>query len=167
MPARYDDVGSSGGSLERPALQRQLAEVRARRVDVIGVYKVDRLTRALPDIAKRVELFDGHGLSLVSVTRAFNMRLHRVAIRVVQVESRAGPSAAHRDREQHRIPGHPHLQSDHRVGHSANLAVNRRQSYAGSKASEPFSSAHVYGCPPCQMCSTVPPAASQRMRKAS
>ncbi len=65
-PARYDDGGFSGGSLERPALQRLLAEVRARRLDVIVVYKVDRLTRALSDFAKLVELFDGHGVSFVS-----------------------------------------------------------------------------------------------------
>ena len=52
LPGRYDDGGFSGGSLERPALQRLLAEVRARRVDVIVVYKVDRLTRALSDFAK-------------------------------------------------------------------------------------------------------------------
>ncbi|MCJ2124342.1 recombinase family protein [Methylobacterium sp. J-077] len=72
LPGRYDDGGFSGGSLERPALQRLLAEVRARRVDVIVVYKVDRLTRALSDFAKLVELFDGHGVSFVSVTQAFN-----------------------------------------------------------------------------------------------
>jgi DNA invertase Pin-like site-specific DNA recombinase len=72
LPDRYDDGGFSGGSLERPALQRLLAEVRARRVDVIVVYKVDRLTRALSDFAKLVELFDGHGVSFVSVTQAFN-----------------------------------------------------------------------------------------------
>ncbi|MCJ2012003.1 recombinase family protein [Methylobacterium sp. J-076] len=72
LSGRYDDGGFSGGSLERPALQRLLAEVRARRVDVIVVYKVDRLTRALSDFAKLVELFDGHGVSFVSVTQAFN-----------------------------------------------------------------------------------------------
>ena len=72
LPGRYDDGGFSGGSLERPALQRLLVEVQARRVDVIVVYKVDRLTRALSDFAKLVELFDGHGVSFVSVTQAFN-----------------------------------------------------------------------------------------------
>ncbi|GJE61101.1 recombinase family protein [Methylobacterium trifolii] len=69
---RYDDGGYSGGSLERPALQRLLAEVRAGRVDVIVVYKVDRLTRALSDFAKLVELFDANAVSFVSVTQAFN-----------------------------------------------------------------------------------------------
>ncbi len=70
--ARYDDGGYSGGSTERPALQRLLADVRSRKVDVIVVYKVDRLTRSLADFAKLVELFDGHGVSFVSVTQQFN-----------------------------------------------------------------------------------------------
>ncbi|MCB4803397.1 DNA invertase Pin-like site-specific DNA recombinase [Methylobacterium brachiatum] len=72
LPERYDDGGFSGGSLERPALTRLLAEVVAGRVEVIVVYKVDRLTRALSDFAKLVELFDRHGVSFVSVTQAFN-----------------------------------------------------------------------------------------------
>ena len=70
--SRYDDGGYSGGSTERPALQRLLADVRARKVDVIVVYKVDRLTRSLADFAKLVELFDEHGVSFVSVTQQFN-----------------------------------------------------------------------------------------------
>ena len=69
---RYDDGGFSGGSMERPALQRLLAEVAGRRLDVIVVYKVDRLTRSLADFAKLVELFDAHGVSFVSVTQSFN-----------------------------------------------------------------------------------------------
>ena len=70
--ARYDDGGFSGGSVERPALQRLLADVRAGKIDVIVVYKVDRLTRSLADFAKLVELFDAHGVSFVSVTQQFN-----------------------------------------------------------------------------------------------
>ncbi len=70
--ARYDDGGFSGGSIDRPALKRLLDDVRARRVDVIVVYKVDRLTRSLADFAKLVELFDEHGVSFVSVTQSFN-----------------------------------------------------------------------------------------------
>ena len=70
--SRYADGGYSGGSTERPALQRLLADVRARKVDVIVVYKVDRLTRSLADFAKLVELFDDHGVSFVSVTQQFN-----------------------------------------------------------------------------------------------
>jgi site-specific DNA recombinase len=69
---RYDDGGFSGGSTDRPALQRLLADVRARKIQVIVVYKVDRLTRSLADFAKLVELFDTHGVSFVSVTQQFN-----------------------------------------------------------------------------------------------
>lgn len=72
QPERYDDGGFSGGSLDRPALQRLLADVSDRRLDIIVVYKVDRLTRSLADFAKLVELFDAHGVSFVSVTQAFN-----------------------------------------------------------------------------------------------
>jgi site-specific DNA recombinase len=70
--SKYDDGGFSGGNTERPALQRLLADVRAGKVDVIVVYKVDRLTRSLADFAKLVELFDKHGVSFVSVTQQFN-----------------------------------------------------------------------------------------------
>ena len=69
---RYDDGGFSGGSMERPALQKLLADVEARRIDVIVVYKVDRLTRSLADFAKLVEMFDRHDVSFVSVTQSFN-----------------------------------------------------------------------------------------------
>src|SRR6202142_1138771 len=68
----YDDGGYSGGSMERPALQKLLDDIRARRIDVIVVYKVDRLTRSLADFAKLIELFDAHQVSFVSVTQAFN-----------------------------------------------------------------------------------------------
>jgi site-specific DNA recombinase len=68
----YDDGGLSGASLERPALQRLLADVRAGKVDIVLVYKVDRLTRSLADFAKLIELFDAHGVSFVSVTQSFN-----------------------------------------------------------------------------------------------
>src|SRR5436189_4732974 len=69
---RYDDGGFSGGTMERPALQRLLADIAASRIDVIVVYKVDRLTRALSDFAKIVEVFDRDAVSFVSVTQAFN-----------------------------------------------------------------------------------------------
>ena len=72
IKAHYDDGGFSGGSMERPALQRLLGDVQARSVDVVVVYKVDRLTRSLADFAKLVELFDAHSVSFVSVTQAFN-----------------------------------------------------------------------------------------------
>jgi site-specific DNA recombinase len=70
--AGYDDGGLSGASLNRPALQALLTEVRARRIDVVVVYKVDRLTRSLADFAKLIELFDAHAASFVSVTQSFN-----------------------------------------------------------------------------------------------
>jgi DNA invertase Pin-like site-specific DNA recombinase len=72
LRAKYDDGGFSGGNTDRPALQRLLADVRAGRVNVIVVYKVDRLTRSLADFAKLVELFDQHNVSFVSVTQQFN-----------------------------------------------------------------------------------------------
>src|SRR6476661_94540 len=70
--SRYDDGGYSGGSTDRPDLQRLLEDIRARKIDVTVVYKVDRLTRSLADFAKLVELFDAHGVSFVSVTQQFN-----------------------------------------------------------------------------------------------
>jgi site-specific DNA recombinase len=72
LPDRYDDGGLSGASLDRPALQALLAEVGARKVDVVVVYKVDRLTRSLADFAKLIELFEAHAVSFVSVTQSFN-----------------------------------------------------------------------------------------------
>ena len=72
LQAQYDDGGYSGGNLERPALQRLLADVRAGKVNTAVVYKVDRLTRSLSDFAKLVELFEAQGVSFVSVTQQFN-----------------------------------------------------------------------------------------------
>src|SRR6476646_3818584 len=70
--SRYDDGGYSGGSTDRPSLQKLLQDIRARKIDVIVVYKVDRLTRSLAYFAKLVELFDSDGVSFVSVTQQFN-----------------------------------------------------------------------------------------------
>jgi DNA invertase Pin-like site-specific DNA recombinase len=72
LPANYDDGGFSGGSLERPALRRLMADIQASRIDTVVVYKVDRLTRSLADFAKIVEAFDARGVSFVSVTQQFN-----------------------------------------------------------------------------------------------
>jgi site-specific DNA recombinase len=69
---RYDDGGFSGGNLERPALQHLIADIRAGRIDIVVVYKVDRLTRSLADFARLVELFDAEAVSFVSVTQQFN-----------------------------------------------------------------------------------------------
>jgi site-specific DNA recombinase len=72
VETRYDDGGISGGTLERPALQRLLQDIDAGRVQVVVVYKVDRLTRSLADFAKLVEVFERKGVSFVSVTQQFN-----------------------------------------------------------------------------------------------
>ena len=72
VPGCYDDGGYSGGSLDRPALQALLDAVARRQIDVVVVYKVDRLTRSLADFAKLVEVFDAHGVSFISITQAFN-----------------------------------------------------------------------------------------------
>ena len=69
---KFDDGGFSGGSMERPALQKLLGDIRNRKIDIVVVYKVDRLTRSLADFAKLVELFDAQGVSFVSVTQSFN-----------------------------------------------------------------------------------------------
>ncbi|MEJ6391241.1 recombinase family protein [Gymnodinialimonas ulvae] len=72
LPARYDDGGLSGGTLERPALQRLMTDIGAGRIDMIVVYKIDRLTRSLADFAKLVERLEAAKCSFVSVTQAFN-----------------------------------------------------------------------------------------------
>ena len=72
LPTRYDDGGFSGGSLERPALQRLLSDIASGQVDLVVVYKIDRLTRCLTDFAKMVEIFDQRSTSFVSVTQHFN-----------------------------------------------------------------------------------------------
>ena len=72
VPDRYDDGGFSGGTLERPALKRLLADIELGRVDVVVVYKIDRLSRSLMDFAKLVEVFDRCGVTFVSVTQSFN-----------------------------------------------------------------------------------------------
>lgn len=72
IPTHYDDGGFSGGNMQRPALKKLLDDIEAKKVDVVIVYKVDRLSRALNDFAKMVELFDTHEVSFVSVTQQFN-----------------------------------------------------------------------------------------------
>jgi site-specific DNA recombinase len=72
VPDRYDDGGFSGGSLERPALKRLTADIEAGKVDIVVVYKIDRLSRSLMDFARLVEVFDRKGVTFVSVTQSFN-----------------------------------------------------------------------------------------------
>jgi len=72
LARHYDDGGFSGGNLERPALQQLVADIEARRVDCVVVYKVDRLSRSLLDFARLMDRFDQHSVSFVSVTQQFN-----------------------------------------------------------------------------------------------
>lgn len=72
LPDRYDDGGFSGGTIERPALRRLLTDIAAGMVDLVVVYKIDRLTRSLMDFAKLVELFEKHGVNFVCVTQPIN-----------------------------------------------------------------------------------------------
>ena len=72
IPTLYDDGGFSGGSMERPALRRLLDDIECGKIDVVVVYKIDRLTRSLADFARIVEAFDARNVSFVSVTQAFN-----------------------------------------------------------------------------------------------
>jgi DNA invertase Pin-like site-specific DNA recombinase len=72
VPSRYDDGGISGATLERPALKRLLADIETKKIDIVVVYKIDRLSRALMDFAKLVEVFDRNNVTFVSVTQAFN-----------------------------------------------------------------------------------------------
>jgi site-specific DNA recombinase len=81
----YDDGGFSGGTLERPALKRLLADVKARKVDVIVVYKIDRLSRSMLDFLNLIEMFESHGITFVSVTQSFNTKdaMGRMALNIL------------------------------------------------------------------------------------
>lgn len=72
LPGRYDDGGYSGGTMERPGLQKLLSDISIGKIDIVVVYKIDRLTRSLADFARMVELFEQHDVSFVSVTQSFN-----------------------------------------------------------------------------------------------
>jgi site-specific DNA recombinase len=71
-PDQYDDGGISGGTLERPALKRLLRDIEAGLIDVVVVYKIDRLSRSLMDFARLVDVFERHNVTFVSVTQQFN-----------------------------------------------------------------------------------------------
>ena len=74
IPDLYDDGGYSGGNMDRPALKRLIEDIKGGRIDIVVVYKVDRLSRSLADFAKLVEVFDAHDTSFVSVTQHFNTK---------------------------------------------------------------------------------------------
>ena len=113
LPDEYDDGGLSGGTLERPALQRLLADIEAGKIDIVVVYKVDRLTRSLLDFAKLVETMDRAGVSFVSVTQSFNTTtsMGRLTLNML-LELRAvrarGDRRAH-PRQDRRLEGQGHV----------------------------------------------------------
>ena len=72
IPTEYNDGGYSGGNINRPALQQLLLDIESDKVDIIVVYKIDRLTRSLMDFSKIVEVLDKHNTSFVSITQHFN-----------------------------------------------------------------------------------------------
>lgn len=72
VPDRYDDGGFTGANLDRPALKRLMADIEARLIDIVVVYKIDRLTRSLADFSRLIEVFDKHNVSFVSVTQQFS-----------------------------------------------------------------------------------------------
>jgi len=74
LPERYDDGGFTGGNIERPALQRLLADIEAGKIDMVVVYKVDRLSRSLLDFAQLLAVFETKGVGFVSTTQQFNTR---------------------------------------------------------------------------------------------
>src|SRR5207253_6652375 len=99
VPTHYDDGGYSGGSMDRPALQQLLRDVKDRKINIIVVYKVDRLTRNLTDFAKIIEILDAHRVSFVSVTQQFNTTVHGPAhaerVAVVRPVRERGYGRAH------------------------------------------------------------------------
>ena len=119
LSAHYDDGGFSGGTMDRPALQRLLADIGAGKVDVVVVYKIDRLTRSLFDFAKIVEAFDAKGVSFVSVTQQFNTTtsMGRLTLNVLlsfaqferEVIARAHP------RQDRRLQAEGHVDGRHRA----------------------------------------------------
>ena len=113
LPRGYDDGGFSGGSMDRPGLRQLLADVAAGGIDVVVVYKVDRLTRALADFARIVAIFDAAGVSFVSVTQAFNTTssMGRLTLNVLLV-LRAVRTRGHRragPRQDRRLQGEGHV----------------------------------------------------------
>ena len=127
VKAAYDDGGFSGGTMERPALQRLLADIRERVIDVIVVYKVDRLTRSLADFAKMVELFDAHGVSFVAVTQQFNTTssMGRLTLNVLLVV-RAVRAGGHRradSRQDRRLQAQGDVDGRHGSRWATTLAI--------------------------------------------
>jgi hypothetical protein len=100
LPQHYDDPAFSGGNLARPALQQLLKDIDAGRIDVIVVYKIDRLTRSLADFAKLVEAFDAKSISFVAVTQQFNTTTSMGRLTLI-LERREGVADRHLSRFEH------------------------------------------------------------------
>ena len=100
VKSAYDDGGLSGGTMERLALQQLLTDIGQGMVDIVVVYKVDRLTRSLADFAKMVEVFDARGVSFVAVTQQFNTItwMGRLTLAQGHVDGRSGADRLRRDR---------------------------------------------------------------------
>jgi site-specific DNA recombinase len=129
-PTLYDDGGYSGGTMERPALKRLIADIEAGKIDVVVVYKVDRLTRALSDFARLVDVFDRRGVSFVSITQQFNTTtsMGRLTLNVLlsfaQFEREGGNrTGARQDR---RLQEEGHVDGRH-----AALGLRRQRPQAG------------------------------------
>jgi DNA invertase Pin-like site-specific DNA recombinase len=155
----YDDGAYSGGSMDRPALQRLLDDIRAGKVDVVVVYKVDRLTRSLADFAKIVEIFDAQRVSFVSVTQAFNTTssMGRLTLNVLlsspssSARSRESESATRLRRRRRRACGWAGSRRSATTSRNANLSSTKRKQkrYATS-----FGVILNLGrCAPCEMIS--------------
>ncbi|WP_246048170.1 recombinase family protein [Hankyongella ginsenosidimutans] len=132
VPDLYDDGGYSGGNMDRPGLVQLLEDVRAGKVDVIVVYKVDRLTRSLADFAKIVEVLDKQGASFVSVTQAFNtttsMGPHPQCPALLRPVRARGDGRAH-PRQDRRLQGPGHVD-----GRGRAAGLQGRGSQAGRRA---------------------------------
>jgi DNA invertase Pin-like site-specific DNA recombinase len=112
LPRAYDDGGFSGGNMDRPGLVQLMADVDAGLIDIVVVYKVDRLTRSLADFAKIVERLDGAGASFVSVTQAFNTTtsMGRLTLNpAVVCAVRAGGHRRADPRQDRRLQGQGHV----------------------------------------------------------
>ena len=155
LPRAYDDGGFSGGSMDRPGLRQLLADVAAGGIDVVVVYKVDRLTRALADFARIVAIFDAAGVSFVSVTQAFNTTtsMGRLTLNVLLV-LRAVRARGHRragPRQDRRLQGQGHVDgrrgADRLPGRSAQPAdrCRRRPRWCGRSSSAISRSARCTG----------------------
>ena len=116
---RYDDGGISGGTLERPALQRLLADIEDGLVDVVVVYKIDRLSRSLMDFARLVEVFDRNGVTFVSVTQSFNTTtsMGRLTLNILLVlrPVRAGGDGRAHPRQVPRLSAEGHVDGRRRA----------------------------------------------------